>query len=504
MGPARNKFGFRCKQQKKSNTTTDLKAPKKLSNNKRKTVVFRASRSKCLRWADRWDVNFQEGVEENPIIIDDDFRIKVEPELEIKEEEDGGADGAIAQGRVVSRTAPYIPALRNPGTSRGFASMTEEELERHDFRDSHGARERHKAPRPNPYARGYPVVRNRAAAADMDDSEDPELIEVDDESWIEQDEHDYRWVEDDPDEGEKRPSSKPSIPMAPSPVSPNRVQLFQDTFRRLVFLGSDSVIGIAHAINMWLSHSVRFHIDEATAAFEDLEGQGMIRVHAGKVSVQRPVCLARFDQDELRLSLEAQTPSGFMSGHLTVVEHLDKLRRRTTTPHSRPANRSCVTENSLLPLPQVLVSQRRLNITSASVIFSLTPSTITPLLHIPRNTLPLNIGFVTIKPAIPKPTPTSYPDNMTNKSAARDMGKVLKSALKKPQGQHESPTARKDELRVSFDDPQNMVHEINTNIPVSEVKMYEQCARDVKEHDRRERAVRRAEAAFMAVTAPQA
>jgi hypothetical protein len=117
----------------------------------------------------------------------------------------------------------------------------------------------------------------------MDDSENPELIEVDDESWIEQDEHDYRWVEDDPDEGEKRPSSTPSIPMAPTPVSPNRVQLFQDTFRRLVFLGSDSVIGITHAINMWLSHSVRFHIDEATAAFEDLEGQGMIRVHAGKV-----------------------------------------------------------------------------------------------------------------------------------------------------------------------------------------------------------------------------
>jgi hypothetical protein len=101
------------------------KPPKPNRTKQRKTSALLANRSKRKTPKDKPEFNLQEGDELNPIHIEDDLRIKVEPDLDIKSEEltsDSPHSPILVESHTPQRLH-CIPALSNPGTPRGYASM---------------------------------------------------------------------------------------------------------------------------------------------------------------------------------------------------------------------------------------------------------------------------------------------------------------------------------------------------------------------------------------------
>jgi hypothetical protein len=172
----------------------------------------------------------------------------------------------------LSPIAPHVPALRNPGKRRGYASMTALEKMRHDIDmvDAH----LHSAAPPSP-------IDLNSEAEDDDEEEEEE-----DDDWIEHDDDFFA----DTASIVSISSRASSRTLSPGPttraLSETRVRTFDRAFHSIVFgFGYAGIDEVVKTVNAWLTGQTTFRKGEALAALRVMEEEGKIKMSGGKVYV---------------------------------------------------------------------------------------------------------------------------------------------------------------------------------------------------------------------------
>lgn len=193
-----------------------------------------------------------------------------------------------------------IPALKDPGKRRGYATMvnieplssrlmelkhlqTALEKLKHDFQviNTKEARQRDISSGMSSPAR------NGDRASDDEEMHDAEGEDVRDDSWIDYDNTShYTWPYDNStthDDRERARTVSPS-PSSPATISKARLRVFERTFSSIVFgMGYEDISQVTKTVNSWLEGLVPFRMCEATLALRAMEGKGLVKFCGGKV-----------------------------------------------------------------------------------------------------------------------------------------------------------------------------------------------------------------------------
>jgi hypothetical protein len=180
----------------------------------------------------------------------------------------------------LSPIVPHVPALRNPGKRRGYASMTALEKMHHDIGmiDAH----LHSAASPSP----------------IDLTSEAEEEELEDDSWIDHDD-DFFANERSIISISSRASSRTLSPGSTIAALPEaRVRTFDRAFHSIVFgFGYAGIDEVVKTVNAWLTGQASFRKGEAIAALGVMQEEGKVRMWGGKVYV--PEAYGEMEREEV-------------------------------------------------------------------------------------------------------------------------------------------------------------------------------------------------------------
>ncbi|KAF2820477.1 hypothetical protein CC86DRAFT_411779 [Ophiobolus disseminans] len=288
-----NKYGFKVRKRNAPSSAKTQSVPGHPSASSRSCREYAVSISDAVKAVKQKTSRHRQALHAlqqsaNGLANDARIELAINKAISVKIEGDGTESYPLIIDALPSPLG--IPALKNPGKRRGYATMTALEKLMHGFHEIDAAEARQKGVRPV-----IASAVNKVDDSDGDSVGDREYSnDLEDDSWIEHDDSGvYTWMDDEDASPEvnNRMSRASSRTLSPEPepstiqtVSPARLLAFERTFHGIIFgLGHEKIDQVAKTINAWLKGQVPFHNGEVMLALRGMEEKGQLRLHDGKV-----------------------------------------------------------------------------------------------------------------------------------------------------------------------------------------------------------------------------